>query len=144
MLGFDCVLARNTATFETPTFAEIGAVVEATLSGTASEAEVTNRASNGNAQFEPGKHTWEVSGTIKEDGADAGFVAIRDAYLNRTKLDIWALDGPTDVAGSQGLRADMKVFEWTRTEPEDGPVEYAFKLKPCKSSNPMSWDVVEE
>lgn len=143
-MGYNCVLHRNTGVdYATPTWAAIAAIVEATCTSTAGEGDVTNRASGGFNMTEPGLIANEITGTIKEDNTDAGFLAIQGAYVARTSLDVWALDGPISLDGAMGWRMVVKVFEFTRTEPGDGAVEYSFKLKPCKSTHVPSWDTNE-
>jgi hypothetical protein len=51
----------------------------------------------------------------------AAFTALRNACLNGTTIDIWVVDGPNNVSGNEGPRAECIVEGFGRDEPlEEG------------------------
>ena len=98
-------------------------------------ADLTSRSSGG---WEVGRTTLK-SGTIDVklvyDPADAGFIAIKAAFLNNTLIAIWAKDS----AGGEGLDADMDVTKFARGEPlpEGETLDVSFAL--AKSARAPQW-----
>jgi hypothetical protein len=135
-------LYRNTATYETPTWALVPNVKDLTLNLEKGQADVTTRANSG----------WKASiGTLKDGGiefemvwdtADEGFTAIRDAYLNDTALELAVMDGDITVAGSQGLRAAFVVTNFSRKEPLEEGISVSVTLKVAYSENAPEWMTV--
>jgi TP901-1 family phage major tail protein len=141
-LGLDAKLYRNTATYATPTWDEITNVRDVTLNLEAGEADVSTRGTGG----------WRATvATLKDasiefemvwDSADADFAAIRDAFLNRTAIDMAVMDGDITATGSQGLRAECAVTNFSRNEPLEEAVTVSVTIKPTFSVNPPVWMVV--
>jgi hypothetical protein len=73
------------------------------------------------------------------DTADAGFTAIKDAFFNSTPIEFAALDGPVNVAGSQGLRATMAITNFSRNEPLEEAISVSITAKPTYSEHPPQW-----
>jgi hypothetical protein len=109
------------------------------------EADVSRRATGG----------WRATvGTLKDasiefemvwDTADDDFNAIRDSFLTGAKIDTAVLDGPATGAGSsgnQGLRADMEVMKFSRSEPLEEAIKVSVTIKPTFSNNPPTWMTV--
>lgn len=90
-------------------------VTDVTLTLESAEADVTTRANSG----------WRAQvGTLKEgtlefemiwDDQDAGFSAIKDAFLGNSAILLGAYDSPTADGGS-GLLATYVISNLTRTE----------------------------
>jgi hypothetical protein len=126
----------------TPTWTELTNVKNVTLDLKSGEADVTTRSNNG----------WKATlATLKEatidfemvwDTTDAGFTAIKNAWLAKTILGLAAMDGPVATTGSQGLWADCQVSGFTRDEPLDGPITVKVSAKPTYSANAPQWKVV--
>jgi len=136
-LGLDAKLFRNTGTYQSPTWTEIGNVRDVTLNLETSEADVTTRANNG----------WRATvATLKDasiefemvwDSADANFTAMREAFLNNTSVELAVLDGP--AASGQGLRATCMVTKFSRNEPLEEAITVSVTVKPTYSTNAPSW-----
>ncbi len=144
-LGLHAKLYRNSGTYASPTWDEIGNVKDVTLNLEAGEADVTTRANNG----------WKATAaTLKDasiefqmvwDTGDTDFLAIRDAYLNNTNIEVAAMDGAITglgSSGSQGLRATCMVTSFTREEPLEEALTVSVTLKPSYSGNAPSWMTV--
>ena len=144
-LGLNAKLYRNTGTYASPTWNEIGNVKDVTLNLESAEADVTVRANNGWRATVPTLKDASVEFEMVWDTADEDFQAIRDAYLNNTTLEVLALDGPVSGAGStgnQGLRAVCNVTGFSRSEPLEEALSVSVTVKPAYSANPPTWFVV--
>lgn len=129
--GFECVISRNTgASWASPTWNPLELVQDATLSLDADEADVTVRGSSGWAQAEPTTRKAELTFQIMHDNANSDFTTLRDAFLNRSALDMAVLDGAANASGAQGLRAMWKVFRFSRSEALRDAVVYEVTMKP--------------
>lgn len=141
-LGLDCKLYRNTGTWASPTWVEVGNARDVTVNLEKGEADLTTRANDG----------WRATvGTLKDasldlemvwDPGDAGFAAVRDAFLNGTVLDMVALDGDIATSGSQGLRAEFSILSFSRNEPLEEGVTVNVTAKPAYSENAPEWMTV--
>ncbi|MBX3444257.1 MAG: hypothetical protein KF774_17780 [Planctomyces sp.] len=143
-MGFKCHIYRNTGTYGSPTWSLFDEVTEVTLNLEMGEADVTTRADNGFTTTEPSLQESSLEFEIKADHANTNFVAIRNAFLQRTALDMQALDGLLATEGSQGLRARWKVFSFTRNETLEEAVTYSVTMRPCKDPNPPVWVEIED
>lgn len=144
-LGLNAKLYRNTGSYASPTWNEIGNVKDVTLNLESAEADVTVRANNGWRATVPTLKDASVEFEMVWDTADEDFQAIRDAYLNNTTLEVLALDGPVSGAGStgnQGLRAVCNVTGFSRSEPLEEALSVSVTVKPAYSANPPTWFVV--
>lgn len=138
-LGMEAKLYRNTGDFATPVWVELTNVKDLTLSLEKGEADVTTRANGG----------WRaLAGTLKDgsiefemvwDTQDAGFTAIKDAWFNDTPIEFAVMDGDVAASGSQGLRATMEVFNFSRNEPLEEAVTVSVTIKPTYAANAPQW-----
>jgi hypothetical protein len=123
----------------TPTWTEISNAKNVTLDLKSGEADVTTRANNG----------WKATlATLKEasidfemvwNTGDAGFTALKNAWLAKSVIGLAAMDGDITTAGNQGLVADCQVTGFTRDEPLDGPITVKVTAKPTYSANAPQW-----
>jgi TP901-1 family phage major tail protein len=117
---------------------ELANVRDVTLSLEAGEADVTTRANSG----------WRaVVATLKEasvefemvwDTADAGFGAVKDAYLNNAPIGMQILDGSSSGAG-EGLQADFMITSFSRSESLEEAITVSVTAKVTYSDTPPSW-----
>lgn len=140
-LGLACKLFRNSGvTYGSPTWVEVKIVKDVTIPLEDEEADATTRGALGWEQIEPAIRKSGLEFQIVWDSADTNVQAILTAYLNRTKLDLAALDGAASGEGAQGLRAVMKVTKFARNEPLNGVVVIDVTIKPCfEITNPPVW-----
>ena len=98
-------------------------------------ADVTTRANSG----------WRATvATLKEasvefemvwDTADAGFTAIKNAYLNNEAIGLQVLDGPA----GQGLQADFMITNFSRSEALEEAISVSVTAKVTYSATAPSW-----
>lgn len=141
-LGIDGKIYRNTGTYAAPTWNEVPNVQDPGLGLESGEANVTTRAGGG---FEL---TWE---TLKKasyefkmvyDTDDQDWTALRDAWLNKTPVELLILDGPVGTAGSQGLRSPMAVLKFSRTEDNEGVMMTEVSTKPTRMADASGAQIV--
>lgn len=142
--GFECVISRNTgASWASPTWNPLELVQDATLNLEYNETDTSVRGSNGWDQAEPTTKKADVSFNLMHDNANTDFTTIRDAFLNKTAIDMAVLDGAANASGAQGLRAMWKVFKFTRAENLRDAVMYDVVMKPCyEITNTPTWMTV--
>ena len=116
--------------YGTPNWSDCNKVAEAELNISWNEGDASARESRV-MMTEPTLATLEITGRIRVDPDDGNYTALRDAFKSNTVLDLLALDGDKDTVGSEGVRADFKVFNFSRSEPLDGVTFRTFTLKPC-------------
>ncbi len=136
-LGLDARLYYGAAGSGATT--ELTNVKDLTLNLEKAEADVTTRANQG----------WRATvGTLKDasiefqmvwDTADAGFSAIRQAFLADTPMDFRVLSGASNDPQSEGLLATCEVFSFTRNEALEEAITVDVTIKPTYAENPPSW-----
>lgn len=117
VLGLNAKLYQGAADAALGSLTELDNVRDVTLSLDAGEADVTTRANSG----------WRATtATLKEASvefemvwkpADPGFIAIRDAYLNNTAVELAVLDQVRTTTGAQGLKGNFSITNFSRSEP---------------------------
>lgn len=110
-------------------------VRDVTLSLETGEADATTRANNG----------WRATvATLKEasvefemvwDTADAGFTAIKNAYLNNDIIGLQVLDSEA----GQGLQADFMITAFNRSEPLEEAITVSVTAKVAYSATAPTW-----
>lgn len=139
VLGLDCKLYRNTADYASPTWVEVSNARDVTLTLEAGEADVTTRANGGWEAIVAALRKGAVEFEMIWNKSDAGFAAIRTAFLNRTSIDFAVMDGAIATVGSEGLRATMAVIKFTRMEELAEAVKASVTLKPTYADHAPEW-----
>lgn len=141
-LGLDAKMFRNTGTYATPVWNEIKNVRDVTLSLETGEADATTRGNNGWRATVATLKDGSVEFDMVWDAADDDFTALRDAFLNKTALDMAVMDGDIATSGSQGLRASFMITNFSRNEPLEEAITASVTVKPTYSANPPEWMTV--
>lgn len=138
-LGMNAKLYRNDGDYDEPDWVEVDNAKDVTLNLEKGEADVTTRANNG----------WRAMvGTLKEatidfsmvwDTEDTNFAALLSAFLTNTPIEFAVMDGPIDDPDSEGLRATMDVFGFTRNEPLEEAITADVSIKPTYAANAPEW-----
>jgi hypothetical protein len=127
-VGLDCILYRCATVLseenpqESASWVEVD-VRDVTMGGETGKADVTTRGNNG---FRASRMTLKDSAleiTGIWDRANAGLVALLNAWLNRTEIALAAMDGDIDETGSQGLVGNFQVTKFSRAEQLEQGVE---------------------
>ena len=138
-VSIDYDLSYNSGTHISPTLAVVNCR-DLTLGVTWGEADVSSRATT-LALFEPTLQVRELEFDMLTDETDANYVAIRNAALARTAIELWMANGPIGTLGTvaSGGTANIvyskcfwKVFGMKKGEPLEGAPTTTFSLKPSK------------
>ncbi|MFQ5733186.1 MAG: phage tail tube protein [Planctomycetaceae bacterium] len=140
ILGLDAKLYHNTGTYALPTWAEIEDAQDVSLNLEAGEAEAKRRGSGGWAETIAALKEASIEFGLLYRPSDPDFGVLRDAYLNRTAIDLLVLDGDVATSGSQGLRAVCHITNFSREEPLEEAVTISVTAKPTPNSDsPPVW-----
>ena len=125
-----------------PNLVEMTNVKDASTNLEKDEADLTTRGSGGWKITVPTFKDGTVEFEMVWDTADAGFVAIQNAYFGDATIAIAVLDGLKDAAGSKGLWADFGVAKFSRNEPLTEALTVSVTLKPGYSTVAPEWVTV--
>lgn len=145
LVGFKAVTYRDTANnYASPTWSAVGGIRDNTLNGDKSQIEGTTRDSGKFMEWLAGHIDAGVEFTYRPKPigvADPHTDALIDSWLNSTPLPMFILDDLVTTVGAKGLRAYCEVFNFNRSEPIEGAVEYSYTLKPSanNSGHPPEW-----
>lgn len=146
VIGFQAKMYRNTGSYGTPTWTEMPSVHNNTLNMEANEADVTTRGNGGFKATAQGL----IDATIEFDmvwsktaaALPADITAVKSAFLNRTSLDLYILDGAVATVGSEGLRATCAVLKFSREETIDDTVRVTVTIKPTMAEHQPAYGVI--
>ena len=116
------------------TWAELDAVIDVTGNAERAAAEIKDRSLD-DVLVLPGKRTISVEGNINYKPGDAGFEAMRDAFLNKRNIGIAVMTGPIATVGSEGWQFDAQVVSFGRGEPLEEGMQVPFTLRPSAQAN---------
>lgn len=134
-LGKDCIAARNTGTYGTPTWTTMTAIKDVKY-----EAEgitwAGDRRAIGHEQVAVTRLRHTVTITILWATADSGACeAVRDAFFNKTSIDMAFGSAAIATSGTEYIRSEWAVTKFSRPEEIDGGMMVDVELKPYISTN---------
>ena len=132
LLGMNAKIYYGEAEAELSTLTEMTNVRDVTLTLEAGEADVTTRANKGWRSTAPTLRECTVEFEMLWIQSDAGFQAVKTAFLAATLVRLAVLTGESDAAGTEGPVGDFCVTKFDRNEPLDGEVEVDVTLKLAK------------
>ena len=141
-LGLDAKLFRNTGTYAAPIWNEIKNVKDVTLNLEAGEADVTTRGNNGWRATVATLKDGSIEFEMVWDSADDDFTAIRDAFLNKTPLEMAVMDGDVLTAGFPGSAGQLHGDRLQPQRTLEEAISVSVTAKPTYSANPPSWMTV--
>jgi len=127
IIGLDAKLYYGTA--GSPAATELTEAQDVTLNLEMGEAKANCRATKF-ALSEPTLLSISLDWDYLWDETDAGFIALWNAFVNRTPIAIKCLS----KAGGKGLDCDVKVFKFNRSEALEEGVKASVSVKPCPST----------
>lgn len=138
--GLDCTINRNTGTFGSPTWNLVDCAKDVTLDLGAVEGDATVRSSGDFQLTAVIMKTAQIDLQLQpdpENAADvADYEAFRDAYDDRTPIEVAIMSDDITEVGADGLRLSVQVTAFKRNEPLNDLVTYDITIKPCRSANP--------
>lgn len=111
--GQDCIL--------TVAGSVVGPIQTLSMDDTMTEHNVGSREAPGFTATQPGKRSISFSVDCLEDFSNAGFAALSNAYINRSKVTF-----KIETENGYGVEGSAYFFSRSQSQPEDGPVMFTF------------------
>jgi hypothetical protein len=109
---------RSSGSFGSPTWTVVDRIADATITHEWEEVKIADRGI-GVSGGEKGLGMLEVSGRVRVNEADAGYLALYASFLSRAlsaAIDMMFLNGPKDSDGARGVRALWNVLKWSEPQ----------------------------
>ena len=117
VLGMNAGLYQGPAGTTTPsTMSEVDNVRDVTLTLEAGEADVTTRGNSGWRATAPTLRECTCEFEMVWKPGDAGFDAIKAAFLGGETLELAVLDQPRETTGAQGPKGSFSITSFSRNE----------------------------
>lgn len=139
VLGMNAKAYHNTGSYGTPTWDEMPNVRDVEINGEAAEADLTTRGGGGWRQRAATIRDGQVEFSSIWDTADTDLMAVKDAWKAGTLIDMAFMDGDIATSGSQGMRAEMAVTQFTRSEGLEDALTVNVSVAPGYSDNAPTW-----
>ena len=121
LLGMNAKIYQGPAESELSSLTEMGNVKDVTLTLEAGEADVTTRGNSGWRATAPTLRECTAEFEMIWKPGDAGFEAIKTAFLSAGTIRLAILTGDLDEADSEGPVGDFSITIFSRSEPlEEG------------------------
>ncbi len=142
VFGFDAKLYFDASGVGASDWSELSNCKDLTLNLTSDEADASTRANGEWKATLQGRKDASIEFEMVWNKNDAGFTAIKNAYINRATIGIAVMDGDIDTVGSEGLQANCQVMSFTRNEPLGEALTVNVTIKPTYSSTAPTWATV--
>ena len=110
----------------------MGNVKDVTLTLEAGEADITTRSNSGWRATAATLRECTVEFEMVWKSGDAGFEAIKDAFLNATEVAIAVLTDDRDNSGAEGPRGNWTITQFTRNEALEEAITVSVTAKLAK------------
>ena len=121
ILGMNAKIYQGPTGTDLATLAEMSNVKDVTLNLEAGEADVTTRANQGWRATAPTLRECTAEFEMLWKPGDAGFDAIKTAFLTSATIALAVLTGDKATSGTEGPRGDFSITNFSRNEPlEEG------------------------
>lgn len=134
VLGLSCKAYRNEGTWAAPDWTLVANMTGAKLNLETGEADVTTRGGNGWRQTAATLKNGSVEFQMIWDTESEDFTAVQEAWEDGENIEMLFLDGDVTTVGSQGLRAEFAVTNFSRDESLEEAVKVDVTLKPGYST----------
>ncbi len=121
LLGMNAKIYQGAAGAALSALDEMGNVRDVTLTLEAGEADVTTRANQGWRATAPTLRECTAEFEMLWQPGDAGFEAVKTAFLSAGTIRLAVLTGARDASGAEGPLGDFSITNFSRSEPlEEG------------------------
>lgn len=134
-LGMEAKLYYAVGGQDGGSFTEMTNVRDVTLELSAGEADMTTRANEGWRATVATLRDANLTFEMVWDTEDAGFGAVKDAFLANAIIGFQVLDG----ASGEGLQADFMVTNFSRSEPLEEGITVSVTARIAYSATPPEW-----
>ena len=134
----DFILGMNAKAYfgpaDTPleSLTEMGNVRDVTLTLEAGEADITTRANSGWRATAPTLRECTCEFEMVWKSGDAGFEAVKDAFLNATTLALAVLTDAKTATGAEGPRGNWSITNFSRNEALEEAITVSVTAKIAK------------
>jgi len=132
------ILGMNAKIYQGPTGSDLASLTEmsnvkdVTLNLEAGEADVTTRANQGWRATAPTLRECTAEFEMLWKPGDAGFDAIKTAFLTSATIALAVLTGDKAASGTEGPRGDFSITNFSRNEPLEEGVTVSVTAKLAK------------
>ena len=116
ILGMNAKIYQGAAGAALGALTEMGNVRDVTLNLEAGEADITTRANSGWRATAPTLRECTAEFEMVWKPADAGFNAVKTAFLTSATLELAILDQDKATAGAQGPKGSFSITSFSRNE----------------------------
>lgn len=116
ILGMNAKIYQGAAGAALAALTEMGNVRDVTLTLEAGEADITTRANSGWRATAPTLRECTAEFEMVWKPGDAGFDAVKNAFLTSATLELAILDQEKTVAGAQGPKGSFSITSFSRNE----------------------------
>lgn len=116
VLGMNAKIYRGAAGAVIGSLVEMANVKDVTLTMEAGEADITTRGNSGWRATAPTLKECTAEWEMVWKPGDAGFDAIKAAFLGNTTVELAILDGDKAVSGNQGPKGSFSITNFSRNE----------------------------
>lgn len=143
-LGLETKLYYDTDGADVTAWVENTNVRDLTLNLETATDDVTTRGGNGFRQTAATLKDGSTDFQMIYDPADPHFAAFKDAFFNPADrvIGIWVADGDQVTSGTQGLKADMMVTNFTINQNLEEAVKVDVTVAPTFSAYTPNWFIV--
>jgi hypothetical protein len=117
VLGMDAKIYQGPAGSDLSAMTEMSNVKDVTSTMETGSADISSRATGRWKGKAPAQTECKVEYEMNWLPGDAGFEAVKTAFLTHQPLELCALDGPREVSGSQGVKGRFVITTFNRKEP---------------------------
>lgn len=130
---------RNTGTYAVPVWNLCDNIKDQTIDLNKAMGDVSRRAAGGwKQEIGVQKEGVITFGSVWDTSHD-DYGTFRDSWLDDTAIDMLFLDKEVTVAGAQGLRAEVEVVKFPRSEQLTEAMGQDIELRPTWSENAPAW-----
>lgn len=133
-VGIACKIYRNTGSYGTPTWTEIGHARDVDVAAPWEFADASIRATRVKL-YAATQVDFAPSVVVRKNDADAGYQALRAAADEATAMDLLILDGAVTNEGARGFRAHFTPSLTGAPQTINAVVYDTFELKPAYSTD---------
>jgi len=116
ILGMNAKIYQGAADTPLSSLTEMSNVRDVTLNLEAGEADVTTRANSGWRATAPTLRECSCEFEMVWKNGDAGFEAVRDAFLNASEIALAVLTDDKETTGAEGPRGNWSITNFSRNE----------------------------
>lgn len=141
VLGLDAFTVINSGTTASPVYEEVGPIKDETLNLTTALADVTTRRAKGWRLQVGTLSEGTVDATMLYDTEDAQFLAIQQAFFDKSRVLMGFFDADPNTPPANGLVGGFSVtnFSQNRNLEEALMVDVTFTVREDETGEPPIW-----